>query len=128
MTVKVKEVISPKNPKVLVDKTIFDALAEMTESGMGAVTVVDNDNNLKGIFTDGDLRRNLKEKGKLFLEDNIGEVVNAQNPITINADALLYEAVRIFKEKKVDNIIVLENNKPLGMIDIQDFVKMNLVG
>lgn len=128
MTVKVKEVISAKNPKINVTNSVFDALTEMTESGMGAITVVDGDNNLKGIFTDGDLRRNLKEKGKAFLENNIGDFVKNQTPTTINADALLYEAVKIFKDKSIDNIIVLENNKPLGMIDIQDFVKMNLIG
>jgi len=49
-------------------------------------------------------------------------------PIAISGDSLLFEAVRFFKDYQVDNIVVKENNKPIGMIDIQDFVKMGLVG
>ena len=49
-------------------------------------------------------------------------------PITINANTYLHEAVSVFKAKQVDNILVLEDNLPIGMLDIQDFVKMGLVG
>lgn len=128
LTVRVSQVISEKNPKVTTEQTVFDSLAQMTESGLGAVTIVDNANNLKGIFTDGDLRRSLKEQGKAVLDNQMSSFVSEKLPITINADALLYEAVKVFKEKGVDNIIVTENNLPIGMIDIQDFVKMNLIG
>ncbi|MCU0446075.1 MAG: CBS domain-containing protein [Microscillaceae bacterium] len=128
LTIRVKEVIRTENPRVTTENTVFDALTQMTESGLGAVTIVDSQGNLKGIFTDGDLRRSLKEEGKAVLDQAMAKMVQAQLPITINSEALLYEAVKIFKEKGVDNIIVLENNLPVGMIDIQDFVKMNLIG
>ena len=48
-------------------------------------------------------------------------------PITISVDSLLYDAVEVFKQKKVDNIIVLENDTLIGMIDVQDLIKMNLI-
>jgi CBS domain-containing protein len=47
--------------------------------------------------------------------------------ITISGDALLYDAVEVFKQKKIDNIIVLENDKLIGIIDVQDLIKMNLI-
>jgi TalC/MipB family fructose-6-phosphate aldolase len=128
LTVKVKEVIRTENPQVNLENTVFDALTQMTESGLGAVTIVDGQGNLKGIFTDGDLRRSIKEQGKAVLDKAVSTMVKDKLPISINADALLIEAVKMFKETGVDNIIVLENNLPVGMIDIQDFVKMNLIG
>ena len=50
------------------------------------------------------------------------------DPITVNADALLYKAVNIFNNRQVDNIVVLEDNLPIGILDIQDLVKMGLLG
>ncbi|MDX2303320.1 MAG: transaldolase family protein [Microscillaceae bacterium] len=128
MTISVKEVISEINPVVNLSHTVFDALSQMTASGLGAVIITDGQGDLKGIFTDGDLRRNLKEEGKELLDQKMENFVSDKMPISISADARLYEAVKLFKEAAVDNIIVLENNKPIGMIDIQDFVKMNLIG
>ncbi len=128
LTVSVKEVISKANPTVKLNETVFEALTQMTESGLGAVTVLKGNGELAGIFTDGDLRRNLRQSGKNLLEKPMSEVIGEKLPITIPSNALLHEAVKVFKEKGVDNIIILENNLPIGMIDIQDFVKMNLVG
>ncbi len=129
LTMKVKQVIRAENPRIANTQTVFDALSEMTASGLGAVTVVNAGGDLEGIFTDGDLRRSLKEGGKNIMDAPISQVLAGKSaPITVNADALLIEAVKIFKEKGLDNIIVMENNKPSGMIDIQDFVKMNLIG
>ncbi len=128
MTNTVQEVISETNPTVALDHTVFDALNVMTDSGMGAVAIVDGNQKLQGIFTDGDLRRNLKEKGKEVLDHKMESFVSDKLPITLPADVRLYEAVQAFKENKVDNIIVTEGNQPVGMLDIQDFVKMNLIG
>ncbi len=128
MTENVKDVMQDFNPLVKEDDTIFDALSKMTESGLGAVSIVDGAGELKGIFTDGDLRRNLKEKGKAFLDNKMVDCVSSANPITINQEARLYDAVALFKEKEIDTIIVMANSKPVGMLDIQDFVKQNLVG
>ncbi|TAE07101.1 MAG: CBS domain-containing protein [Bacteroidetes bacterium] len=128
MTMKVKQVIHASNPQVKTTQTVFDALSQMTESGLGAVTVVNEKGELAGIFTDGDLRRQLRDNGKAILDQPIASALGSANPITVNAEALLHDAVKIFKDKGVDNIIVLENNLPVGMVDIQDLVKMNLIG
>jgi CBS domain-containing protein len=127
MTVKVREIIRPENPVVKDNNTVLDAIVQMNESRLGAVAVVDDKGNLKGVFTDGDLRRNLKEKGKAFTDSTMGEL-SFNEPLTVSASALLYDAVKIFKEKQIDNIVVLDNNAPIGMLDIQDLVKMGLIG
>ena len=128
MTENVKDVMQDFNPVVDINDTIFDALSKMTESGLGAVSIVNGTGELKGIFTDGDLRRNLKENGKEFLDNKMENCISNTTPVTITSNARLYDAVALFKEKQIDTIIVLENNKPVGMLDIQDFVKQNLVG
>jgi TalC/MipB family fructose-6-phosphate aldolase len=127
MTVKVKDVMSQENISVPVHTTIMDALVKMTASGLGAVCIVDQDQNLIGVFTDGDLRRKIKEMGESVLFKKMSDL-EFKPPIAISGDSLLFEAVRFFKDYQVDNIVVKENNKPIGMIDIQDFVKMGLVG
>jgi signal-transduction protein with cAMP-binding, CBS, and nucleotidyltransferase domain len=124
---KVREIIRAENPIVKDSNTVLDAIVQMNESRLGAVAVVDGAGNIKGVFTDGDLRRNLKEKGKAFTDSTMGEL-SFNEPLTVSASALLYDAVKIFKEKQIDNIVVLENNAPIGMLDIQDLVKMGLIG
>ena len=128
MTIKVREVIREINPVCKLSDTVTHAMVEMTESRLGAVTLVDDDGNLAGIFTDGDIRRKLQQQGRQILDYKMSELNPTSNPVTINSNALLYEAVNIFKQRQIDNIIVLENNIPLGILDIQDLVKMGLIG
>ena len=127
MTVKAREVIREQNPVCKLSSSVLDAIAQMTESRLGAVSVLNNENKLVGIFTDGDIRRKLKEHGADFVDKKMSDF-SYHKPVTIAADALLYEAVEIFSSHEYDNIIVVENNIPIGMIDVQDLVKMNLLG
>ncbi len=119
MTVRVKEAINGTNPVVNADTNMKDAIVKMTEYGFGCITVVNSDNSLKGIFTDGDLRRLLQKDGENILSKKIGEL-EYKTPISVDASALLNEAEAIFKKMNVDTILVLENGKPFGMLDIQD--------
>ena len=127
MTLRVKEVIRENNPICKLSDTVTQAMVEMTKSGLGAVTLLD-DSGVAGIFTDGDIRRKLQEKGRQILDKKMNELDYTKSPVTINCDALLYEVVNIFKERQIDNVIVLENNMPFGILDIQDLVKMDLIG
>jgi transaldolase len=126
MTVQVKSVIADANPVVDTECKILDALLKMTDSGMGAVSVVSKDGKLAGIFTDGDLRRQMRKLGERILNASVGECMTP-NPIAIEADAFLQKAADIFNANQVDNIIVTENGKPVGMLDIQDLVKLDLI-
>lgn len=119
MTIRVKDVIRKVNPTVPAKMVLTDAIIKMTEYGFGAVTVVNPDKSLRGVFTDGDLRRKLQANGKNILKKKMSDF-EYKRPVAIEADSLLNDAAEIFRSTKVDNILVLEKGKPVGMIDIQD--------
>lgn len=123
MTMRVKEVMSNENPVVQAHHSVMDAIVVMTKAGFGAVTVTEADGTVKGVFTDGDLRRNL-EQGEAILQKKMGELTFKQ-PVTVQADALLFEASELFKKSKVDTIVVANGNTAVGMIDVQDIVKLS---
>lgn len=126
MTIQVKNVIADANPVVDKDTKVLDALLKMTDSGMGAVSVVTPEGTLAGIFTDGDLRRQMRRMGDHILTATVGECMTP-NAISIEGDAMLQKATDIFNANQVDNIIVTENGRPIGMLDIQDLVKLDLL-
>jgi transaldolase len=119
MTVRVREAINGSNPLVNADSNLKDAIVKMTEYGFGCITIVNKDGSIKGVFTDGDLRRLLQKEGENILDKKVGSLVN-KTPISIEADALLNEAEALFKKMSVDTILVMDNGKPFGMLDIQD--------
>ncbi len=128
MTMKVREVIRESNPVCSVEDTVTAAMVRMTESGLGAVTLVDGSGKLAGILTDGDIRRQLQQMGQSVLTKKMSELNYTRQPVTVSADALLYVAVNLLQERQVDNVIVLEDNLPKGMLDVQDLVKLGLLG
>jgi transaldolase len=119
MTVKVKEALNGINPIVSADTNLAEAIVKMTEYGFGAITITNADGSLKGVFTDGDLRRKLISDGRDVLNKTMGDFTYNQS-IAIESDALLNVAAGLFKSTKVDTILVTENGKPIGMLDIQD--------
>ncbi len=121
MTVKVGEVINKINPVVQIEHTVLDAIVKMSESGAGAVSIVDGTQKLVGIFTDGDLRRLLQSDGKDAMQKKLSDF-ELKVPVHVTPDTLLYDAVELIKKYKIDNLVVLENDKPIGMLDVQDLV------
>ncbi len=119
MMVKVKEAINGVNPVVSDDTTLTEAIIKMTEYGFGAITVVKKDGSIKGVFTDGGLRKLLVDKGRDVLNAKLSDL-DYREPITIEGNVLLNDANVLFKKTNVDTIVVTDNGKPLGMLDIQD--------
>jgi TalC/MipB family fructose-6-phosphate aldolase len=127
MTMRIKNVMRPGvNPVISLDDTVNEAIIEMTRSGLGAVSVVDENGKIAGVFTDGDLRRKLNEHGKNILSMKMKEF-HMHEPLSVDADDLLKKAAVMFKEKEIDNIIVLDNQRPAGMLDIQDLVRLEVL-
>ena len=122
MTVKVKEAINGLNPLVSEHSSLKDAIVKMTEFGFGCITVTNDDGGIKGVFTDGDLRRLLQKDGEHILDKKIGSL-EFKTPISVDANALLNDANTLFKKMNVDTILVTDNGKPAGMLDIQDLKK-----
>jgi TalC/MipB family fructose-6-phosphate aldolase len=119
MMVKVKEAINGVNPVVSEDTNITDAIIKLTEYNFGAITVVKKDGSIKGVFTDGSLRKLLGEKGRDILTKKLSDL-EYREPITIDGNVLLNEANNLFKKTNVDTIVVTDGGRPVGMLDIQD--------
>ncbi|MCA0426403.1 MAG: CBS domain-containing protein [Bacteroidetes bacterium] len=119
MTVRVKEAMNGTNPVIDAGVSLAEGIVKMTEYGFGAITVVNADGSLKGVFTDGDLRRKIQAEGRDVLSKSMGDFTY-NTPVSIESSALLNDAAGLFKSTKVDTILVTENGRPVGMLDIQD--------
>ena len=115
-----------RNPIVTEETTVTDAIKRITESRAGAVSIVDRAGKLSGIFTDGDFRRKVGQNPKL-ITSAIGDVMT-RRPKTITSDRLASEALKILREKKIDELpVVNEKGEPVGMLDVQDLLDVGIV-
>ena len=121
MTMNVKDILRGINPTVSADMTLSEAIVKMTEYGFGAVTVMNLDGDVMGVFTDGDLRRKIAEN-KDILNMKMGEF-DYPTPLSIDGGELLNTAHNMFKEHQVDTLLVTNAGKAVGMLDIQDLEK-----
>ncbi len=97
------------------------------ERRSGATLLVDADGRLSGIFTDGDLRRLVNQSGGDGLDRVIGEVMT-RDPRSLDDTALVRDAVQMIRERRVDEIPVIDDQgRPVGILDIQDLVAMKVV-
>jgi signal-transduction protein with cAMP-binding, CBS, and nucleotidyltransferase domain len=119
LTTRVKDVLRDINPQVKISDTILDAVVQMSQGGLGAVAVLDEQTKVIGVFTDGDLRRLLQGDGKDILTMKLSDLKFKQ-PISIESNAYLKDAAQILKDKRIDNLLVLDNGELVGMLDIQD--------
>lgn len=119
-------VVGNKNAKVHVKVPLKDAIIELSKKGLGAVAVVDDKDMLLGIITDGDLRRQL-EKGIDVYKLKVEDIMSLQ-PITISKDKLAIDALKVLKEKNISCLIVVEENKVIGIIRLQDIIGVGIVG
>jgi arabinose-5-phosphate isomerase len=114
------------NPIVGENTKVKDVLLKITAARAGSATVVDGKRRLKGVFTDGDLRRHLEEGENLAVKKV--KNVMTKNPKTLKKGRLAVEALRILREYKIDEIpIVDEKNRAVGLVDVQDLLKAGLV-
>lgn len=105
---------------------ITDAIMEMSKKELGVIAIVNQNNELTGILTDGDLRRAIERKADLY-----GEVVDkimTINPKWIRKDILLVDALQKLKESKLNNFpVVDEHNRLIGMLTWQMIVREGIV-
>ncbi len=115
--------VGRRNPTAPEGVTVREALDAMsTEGSPGVVSLVGDDGRLTGVFTDGDVRRLLRADGPGVLERPVSEVMT-RSPKTIRVDDLAADAYRIMRERRIDNLPVLdERGVPVGMIDVQDWL------
>ncbi|MFH1359895.1 MAG: KpsF/GutQ family sugar-phosphate isomerase [Candidatus Omnitrophota bacterium] len=114
------------NPRVREQTCVKDVMLAITRARCGSACVVNSKGQLVGIFTDGDLRRQL-EIDSHILKRRVKEVMT-KNPKAILKDHLAAEALKILQDHKIDEIPVVDKKKKcVGLLDVQDILKAGLV-
>ena len=113
-------------PAVSAGVTLRDALLEMTDKGLGMTAVIDDQNTILGIYTDGDLRRTL-DAGSDIRTTTIREVMHP-NCKTTSADVLAAEALHLLEENKITSLLVADaDGKLVGALNIHDLFREGLM-
>lgn len=99
-----------------------NVLIEMTSKRLGCVGFVNDEGVLTGMLTDGDLRRCLSPQ---IIEQNAINLMT-KNPKTVSKDVMASEVLKIMNDKKITNLFVIENNKPIGVIHIHDLLSQGV--
>ena len=108
------------------DKTVKEALLVMTRAKSGSLSIVNARGKLVGVFTDGDFRRRMSTDQALLSRPL--KAVMTKNPIAIREDALAVEALKIFNERNIDDLIVVNaRREPVGLVDSQDLPKWKIM-
>lgn len=127
LLLRVEDVMRRGKANAVVSEEVLvkEALFTMTSTRLGATSVINKEGKLVGFLTDGDVRRGL-QKNENFLNLPLKKVMT-KNPLTIKKGALAVEALRLLREREVDNLpVVDERTKPVGMVDVQDLIKEGL--
>jgi arabinose-5-phosphate isomerase len=112
-------------PAVFGSDSLQKTIIEMTTKRLGATAVLDDSNTLIGVITDGDLRRLLQRD--VDLKTITAADMMSHHPKTIEADILAVEALQIMRELSISQLIVLDNQKYVGMVHLHDLLKEGLV-
>lgn len=106
--------------------TVKEALLIMTHARSGSLSVVNAKGKLVGVFTDGDFRRHIAGDEAVLTKPL--RSVMTRRPICIREDALAVEALRIFDERNIDDLIVVNaRREPIGMVDSQDLPRLKMM-
>ncbi len=128
MLSKVGDIMRSGNRNAVAEEKLLvkEALFVMTQAKSGSLAVVSARGKLVGVFTDGDFRRHMAN-GDQLLSLPLKKVMT-RNPICISQNALAAEALKIFNERNIDDLIVVNaKNEPVGMVDSQDLPKLKIM-
>ena len=111
---------------VVKEATMFkEALEEMGRAGLGILCIVNNNNQLLGILTDGDIRRRLLKVQKpfsaFFVDDALDHSI--RSPIVISSNEMLRSAITLMERKQIWDLPVVENNALVGLLHLHPAVK-----
>lgn len=116
---RVRDVMHKQLPTVLSGASLNETVLAMTTGRLGVALVMDTNGVLKGLFTDGDLRRALM-KNSATMNDKVDEHMSVQ-PLTIGVDVRLADAEEKMHKSKVRCLVVMDqDNKPVGLVELFD--------
>lgn len=128
MLLRVGEIMRTGERNAVAQETLSvrDALLVMTKAKSGSISVINRRGKLAGVFTDGDFRRKMSADENL-LARSLNEVMTP-NPICVQDTALAVEALKIFNERNIDDLIVVNaRREPVGLVDLQDLPKLKIM-
>ena len=115
-----------RNAVAAQDVTVKEALLVMTRAKSGSLSVVNGRGKLVGVFTDGDFRRHMATETDLLTQPL--RRVMTRRPICVREEALAAEALKVFNERNIDDLIVVNSrHEPVGLVDSQDLPKLKLM-
>jgi arabinose-5-phosphate isomerase len=115
-----------RNPVAEQSLIVREALVVMTHARSGSLSVTNQGGRLVGVFTDGDFRRHIAADDQLLARP-LSQVMT-RNPICIRENALAMEALKVFNERNIDDLIVVNSKRePVGIVDLQDLPKLKLM-
>ena len=112
-------------PIVYETDKLASGLIEMSEKALGMTAVLNNDNDLVGIFTDGDLRRALENK--VDIQSTYMKKVMKKDPYTMSAETLAYNAVAIIQEMRITSLLIVKDKKVIGALNIHDLFRAGVM-
>lgn len=130
-SIKVRDLMldSNKSPFCSPEDTLEKVLVDFSNKRCGCLVVIDNERRLKGIFTDGDLRRALQAKGEKVLKESLGKLMTP-SPKSINADSPAWEAMKLMEADQKHPVMVLpvleKEDRVVGLIKMHDIIQAGL--
>lgn len=114
-------------PVVADHSSMREAIIKISQKGLGMTAVLNADNTLAGVFTDGDLRR-LFDQDKFNLENLTINEVMTTNPVVAKPNMLAAEALSLMETKKINGLVVVNDaNEPVGALNMHDLLKAGVV-
>jgi arabinose-5-phosphate isomerase len=112
-------------PRVLPTATLIDALDEITRKGLGMTAVADKGGKLRGVFTDGDLRRAIENQHNL--QHTSLETVMSDTPTTISEEVLAAEALGIMERQRISSLIIVDDSQSVcGVVTLLALLKAGI--
>ena len=109
------EIMDADLPLIKQNTSVMEAVLKMTEKKYGCVVIIDNKSKIKGIFTDGDLRRSIK---KMNMADKMSSLMN-KKPILANKDLLISSAIQLMNKNSITSLIISKGEIPIGIVNLK---------
>jgi arabinose-5-phosphate isomerase len=116
---------SNEKPSVKAGQPLKDVIVEMTGKRLGITAVVNDEEQLLGLITDGDLRRMLEKNTKI--DGIVAGDIMTKDPRTIEPDELAVNALDLLRKYEITQLAVTKNGKYLGILHLHDLIKEGLI-
>lgn len=117
--------VDNEKPSVLLNQSLKEVIVEITKKRLGATAVIDDQKTLRGIITDGDLRRMLERNH--VSENILAENIMSPQPKTIDPDELAVNALDLMRKHEISQIVVARDGKYLGMVHLHDLLREGFI-